>query len=75
MDVERQYGNFPQAIHRDDQGKETQITTWCTNDYLAMGQNSTVVRRMREVMDLNGSGSGGTRNIGGTTHQHVILEK
>ena len=72
-DVKRRRGLFPQAdvvIGMDSRP----TTVWCSNDYLGMGQHPNVVAAMHEAIDLTGAGSGGTRNISGTTHYHVELE-
>ncbi len=73
-DIKRDCGAFPSAIHfRDD--AERRITVWCSNDYLGMGQSPVVREAMKEAIDTVGAGSGGTRNISGTTHYHVELEQ
>jgi 5-aminolevulinate synthase len=73
-DIMRQRGGFPNAgLHADEGGRL--ITVWCSNDYLNMGQHPKVIAAMHEAIDVVGAGSGGTRNISGTTHYHVELER
>src|SRR5690606_16304718 len=73
-DIERRKGAYPQAVWTRPDGTETQITVWCGNDYLGMGQNPAVLAAMHEALDATGAGSGGTRNISGTTVYHNRLE-
>jgi 5-aminolevulinate synthase len=72
-DILRQKGDFPRAIWYGRYNIK-QITNWCSNDYLGMGQHKVVLDAMHTVLDTAGAGSGGTRNISGTTHYHVALE-
>lgn len=65
--------SFPKALYEKDSSKE-EVTIWCNNDYLGMGQNPAVLRAMKEAIDFAGAGSGGTRNIAGTSSYHVQLE-
>lgn len=74
IDIERRKGFYPQAIWRRPDGTERAITVWCGNDYLGMGQHPVVLAAMHEALDATGAGSGGTRNISGTTVYHKALE-
>ena len=74
IDIERKKGQFPHATWRRADGSEQPITVWCGNDYLGMGQHRTVLAAMHDAIDATGAGSGGTRNISGTTVYHKQLE-
>src|SRR5439155_1143706 len=77
-DILRERGAFPQASYKSGQhtpGEGRPVTVWCSNDYLNMGQHPKVLAAMHEAVDAVGAGSGGTRNISGTTHYHVELER
>ena len=74
IDIERTNGHFPDAVWNKPDGSKQKITVWCGNDYLGMGQSPVVLKTMHEALDATGAGSGGTRNIAGTTIYHKKLE-
>ena len=74
-DIRRKKGAFPQATWFKENYDEQEITVWCSNDYLGMGQNECVIDAVKSAVETAGTGSGGTRNISGTTRYHVQLEK
>jgi 5-aminolevulinate synthase len=72
--LEKQADRFPIYTHYREDGSEVDVTVWCSNDYLAMGQSPIVIEAARDAAARIGAGAGGTRNISGTSHYHVLLE-
>ena len=73
--LEKQADRFPVYTHFRDDGTSVDVTVWCSNDYLGMGQSPIVIEAAREAAARIGAGAGGTRNISGTSHYHILLER
>lgn len=74
VEIERLAGRFPKALHHHPNGVR-EVTVWCSNDHLGMGQNPDVIAAMKASIDRSGAAAGGSRNISGNNHTHVLLEK
>ena len=73
--ITRKSGEFPKAVFNNELGIKTDVTIWCSNDYLGMGQHPEVINAFVNAAKAVGAGAGGTRNISGTSNYHVELER